>query len=1135
MKSKKKKILTIAILAVLTTSLQAKDFKAVIIQGKNNFLINEEDKNPDIPDTNGWLPFLQAHNNLNAYNNLSEVQPSDSFYVTYKNYLNSDLPNGEIGVPVWANISLRGNRLNNIDFLNGVQINGYLNLASNNISTLNPLPQTNFINLNLSDNNLNDLSLLSHLKQVDYLYLSDNPFTSIKPLENLEYSKKIDLGKTLNELNEYTNKLPEESSFCQNISKRNIYLHNGYSRLSGLLLCDIDDPWINFLNSQNANSQNALDISAYENKAISLTAKNLSDEDIPLYPLNVNSLSSLNLRNNNITQVDFLTEVTSIDSLLLDNNPISDIGGLSNIVESRNIYLPANGTFDSFEPFYNLTSGSITVNRAYDDFKELLEPLDYSSPFCQAIANGRVNIFQTNNELSEIQICSTGDLVMDFLHNHNQVLTKTTQNEIDNKDVITLNSKKITNDDIPAEEFWTIGKVNTFNIVSNELTNISFFGGFSELPNTLNASNNKINDLNGLSKLTSDGETIYLNNNEIVDLRPLSNFSKLSTLNLSNNKISSLEGLNNLEELTLLYLQGNEQSFDDLLPLKNLIRGNIYLAKDIEYYKQYNSGFIIDESPICEGLASDNVSIYANNSKLSNAVLLCQTDDVMNFLHKNGQLTKYIRQDQVNSSDSITLNNIKSNEFPTKDKWNISDINNFSIRNSSLENLDLLPNLDVHYQFNVTNNKLKNISGLANINFAGNNLSVDLRGAENSFTDLSPLQNINKGIIRVQNKLNYYDQYNNGFDINSPICDAFSKGAIDFYENTSTVNNAILLCNTDEVLKYLHKNKTLTNILRQSDVTNSDRISLTNINESEFPEASKWTMNNIYSFTLRSSQINNLDFLPNLNIGYNVILSDNNLNDISGLSNFNFVGTNKSVDLRGVNNTFTDLTALKNMDRGVIRVQNDMEYYDQYNTGFDWDSSPICDGLASGAVSFYFGSSQKNNAVSLCQTDLLMNFFHKNNAFTQYRLQSEIKSSDTLRLVNIESSDIPSRENWTFTELNRINIENSNLGNLDFLPNMTIRNSIDFANSNLIDISALNNINYIGSSIIDLRGASNTFTSLNGLRNFSSGNIYLPNDLSYYNEFTNKFDASSPICQAIESGSLTFYGESKDYSKNLCN
>ena len=244
-------------------------------------------------------------------------------------------------------LNLDNNNITNIDALNNINNLYSISVKNNNIKDISNLKSNNIYILELDGNkgirgysnkeNLKLLSLvncditdiedLSNLNTLNTVILKDNENL------NIDYSKlpstiyKLDLTNTnLNDI---------ENISLKNISSLYIGLNpitsiKGIEKLKGISLIDISNTNIKDLERIN-DAQNGND----SFRSISIIMANSKLEDVSIFN-NINSLISLDVSNNNITDISKLDN-NSLSSITLSGNKITK--GFDKIVNIEEIYL----------------------------------------------------------------------------------------------------------------------------------------------------------------------------------------------------------------------------------------------------------------------------------------------------------------------------------------------------------------------------------------------------------------------------------------------------------------------------------------------------------------------------------------------------------------------------------------------------------------------------------------------------------------------------------------------------------------------------------------------------------------------------------------------------------------------------
>jgi hypothetical protein len=907
------------------------------------------------PEAEGeWLRFLQSYNNLEGFLSMEEVNESETnkeINLAGRNLNNSDLPTGEIGMNYISKGQFNYNNFTNVDFLSSTDIRN-VQLKDNQINDLSGLKSDIFSSLNLENNNITDLNILPNLREVYWLYLKDNNFTSLGKLINLEKGTRIDIGMDIENLYEYTNKLDISTNFCKGVSNRNINIYNEYVKQSAIFLCDINDDWIVFLNGHSANPQGYLEVSEMDSSTyINLKGKNLNDSDMPQIPLKAPELQRFDLENNNLTHLDFMTEVERFVSsstfygLSTLGNPIADISGLSNIREAGSLKFDENATFTDLTSLYNFEKGTIYLNRDLALFDEATNRLDYSTPICQGMSTSAVTISHRGSK-SDLSICTTGDEWMDFFHDWNILINKATKAELTENDRINLSSKNLTNDMFPNSSMG-IEKMESIDLSRNGLTNVDF----------------------------------------LSDLREIKDISSSYKLNLENNSLTNINGLSKLERAGALNLRGSDNTFNDISPIKNFQKGYVYLEGDADDYIQFTTKLNIDDSPICEGIINGNVNLSFGSGAVYTKYDLCDTnDEVINFLLANGKTSLRVSaQEDIPTNYTLRLDNISlvDSDLPDASAWTLDNIYGVNVERNDLTNVDFLHSMTTTSGTSYSNivdvsdnPNLTDISGLSNLRVVG---KIDLSAT--GVTDLSSLVNLEDGDINL-NKSNSdrFAQYTNKWDYSKPICQGLLSSPVKTQITTkdSGLSGGFDFCSTgDDWLDIFHKNSRLRNYTTSvSDVSISDQEGLSISIQSKgytndyFPNYG-FPFKKVSAIYLKSNALTNVDFLNGLesvntgtNYSYKLDLTSNQITDLTGLSTLKHA----VIDLRN-NADLKDLSGLENLETGTIYfTQNTVSDLVQSTSKFDM-STPFCQNMSknTGSVKLILYGNYYPETSELCE------------------------------------------------------------------------------------------------------------------------------------------------------------------------
>ena len=256
------------------------------------------------------------------------------------------------------------------------------------------------------------------------------------------------------------------------------------------------------LTGLDARSQNISDLTGLEH-ATSLNSLNLFSNNISdISALSgLTSLIDLRLYDNNISDISALSGLTSLERLYLNNNRISDISALSGLTSLESLYLSGNRISD-ISALSGLTS------------------LEF--------------LLLVTNSISDISALS-GLTSLECLYlNNNRISDISPLKGLTSLNVLWLQSNRIS--DISPLKGLTSLRYLTLDF--NRISDISALSGLTSLEFLL-LSGNRISDISALSGLTSL-RTLGLNNNRISDISALSGLTSLRTLGLNNNHISDI-------------------------------------------------------------------------------------------------------------------------------------------------------------------------------------------------------------------------------------------------------------------------------------------------------------------------------------------------------------------------------------------------------------------------------------------------------------------------------------------------------------------------------------------------------------------------------------------------------------------
>ena len=433
-----------------------------------------------------------------------------------------------------------------------------LDLGQNEIVNLSPLSGlTNLETVDLADNDITNISALTNLSNLERLDLRNNDIADATPLSTMTHLKYLYIRgndnltniKQLVKLKNAGTRIDITLPVPVNITDDNLE-----DALQTELGFQTDDPIfpedMETLTSLDALNSSITTLTGLE-KATNLTSLNLSNNTISsISPLSrLAKLESVNLSENTISSISSLSGLTALKTLNLANNRISSISSLSRLTSLEMLDLSAN-TISSLSTLSNLialTALDLADNRITD-----------------------VLALQGLSSLSTLDLSGNTGLTTEkasVLYKLEQVGTSITLSRgitlPDATDIVVFNNAAL-------EAAVRSGlRIRTgYPILTDNITDLT----------TLTATSKQIDDLTGLAAAT--GLTrLDLGNNEIANLTPLQNLTNLTNLDLADNQIQTLTPLQNLTNLTNLDLDDNNitnvSGLSDLTNLTNLdLRGN---------------------------------------------------------------------------------------------------------------------------------------------------------------------------------------------------------------------------------------------------------------------------------------------------------------------------------------------------------------------------------------------------------------------------------------------------------------------------------------------------------------------------------------------------------------------------------
>ena len=501
-------------------------------------------------------------------------------------------------------LDLADNSISDISALDGLTNLTWLDLADNSISDISPLAGltnlrwldlddnsiigisslaglTNLTELDLADNNIIDISALSGLTSLQYLYLNNNEIEIISALAGLTNLTWLDLQSNriivISALENLTNLAQLR------LANNDIRVFGPLRRLKAaieaipvrILSLDItipdDDIEITPEDQRTQQVQDAIvaavpdvdsmdDVTAENLAAITslslqgtgITALKAGDFD------GLTALTTLNLAQNNISDISSLSGLTTLTTLHLNNNGgLSDLLPLAGLINLTTLNLH-NNEIESISSLSGLTS--LTTLNLHNNEIESISSLSGLTTLTTLHLNN--NDISDISSLSGLTSLTTLDLNTNVLSGLLPLAGLT--------NLTTLNLRGTNTNNISALAGLT--NLTTLNLHFNFISDISPLAGLTNLT-TLNLKTQFGGITEGMSALAglTNLRWLDLSGNSIIDISALAGLTNLTTLDLRINRISDISALEDLTSLRTLYIDGSRNVISDYGPLRTLI------------------------------------------------------------------------------------------------------------------------------------------------------------------------------------------------------------------------------------------------------------------------------------------------------------------------------------------------------------------------------------------------------------------------------------------------------------------------------------------------------------------------------------------------------------------------------------
>ena len=776
-----------------------------------------------------WLLFFRDNGQMVDYNDISEWETNNGIAkVINKSLQNVDLPPNLIGVNSLFTLNFSDNFLDNVDFLAEVnEVRETLDLSNNSLTDISGLTNLSSIkNLYLQNNeNLGDISSLNNIITINDLNISNTGRIDFSGLDSLttitgtfDIRNNFDLTN-LSFLNQITNanaiqisdpnlydKLDfNTNAICQNINNGSVALYNNNQRLSADKICNNSPSefvWLQFLKTFDKQNdfENYYSLQQWntEETVADLSSLNLLQTDLPQGDLGVPSIWSIDISQNELTNVDFLLNTNEVrNDLILNDNLITSLQGMQNITSLQGLTDLTNNKLKNVDGLNNLTEfgntyhapgaggrtfggtpGVISTN--FDLRNNELENINGLSSLSRMRYS---NLYINNNPtLTDISGISNLENIDNFTHTHwrlgdgryisysfshryymfvdepNQYIIKPEINSIFCQAVI--------NKDVNVR----LGNDTSVIVTPAEMCNVtdewlSFFHNYEQIlwkvePSLIDSENLTIvvsdNNIDNTILPTVDFSfttpyIIDMSNNNIDNIDFMNTLTDVrQSLNISGNTLDNLNGLSNLLNAKSLDVSNNVNLID-ITGLSKLEKGTVYFDAPTQYINRP-----LLDSAFCQAILSGDVIANVidenqNQIRVTEFEMCDSSEAWLQFLKDNGQALDLSVLSELNNQETpidLSNNNFVDSDLPLG-ALNIANLLNFDISNNTLTTIRFLQGLsNLSSDLNVSNNNLTNLIGLENLNISGN-IYINNNNL-NDITSINNLTTIN-GVFDISN------------------------------------------------------------------------------------------------------------------------------------------------------------------------------------------------------------------------------------------------------------------------------------------------------------------------------------------------------------------------------------------------
>jgi len=372
-----------------------------------------------------------------------------------------------------------------------------LNLSNNDISDLSALSSlTNLLELDLGENNISDLSTLPVLPALEFLELSYNSISVLTPLSDFTTLTDLYLNDTnITDISALSDLTALETLY---LSENSITDFSALASLNQLNELDIVSTTISSIDALLA-LPNLEYLYADDNNISSIGTLTQANQ----------TLRQLSLRNNSISDISSIADLTALKDLVLENTGVTDISVLSDLPNLEDLRLSDTQVSDisALQSLVNLDHIDLSDTQV-DDITALVNNTGLDG-------NEYINLRRTALNIDDL------DDIQSIIARGQQLM-----HDVAGAVVVTFADQAL-DDVVRAVLVKPDGDI---------------FQAHMETLTDLDASNSQISDISGLEYALGLQE-LNLSDNDVVDLTPLTTCIALVTLDLTGNQVLDISPL----------------------------------------------------------------------------------------------------------------------------------------------------------------------------------------------------------------------------------------------------------------------------------------------------------------------------------------------------------------------------------------------------------------------------------------------------------------------------------------------------------------------------------------------------------------------------------------------------------------